>query len=127
MRRLLALLLALASPVFAEPLVFEGRIEASERAVLSSRLNGVVAERERELAAASERIGGHLMHIGQLSVAHDHLLGHNGQLSAELAAARAEVNRLSHQLFAVYASTSWRSTVGLRFGSRAVRRIVRGR
>ncbi|MEQ8898572.1 MAG: efflux RND transporter periplasmic adaptor subunit [Roseovarius sp.] len=44
MRSLLALLIALASPGLAEPLVFEGRIEASERAVLSSRLNGVVAE-----------------------------------------------------------------------------------
>ncbi|KZY34113.1 efflux transporter periplasmic adaptor subunit [Roseovarius sp. HI0049] len=44
MRWLLALLLALAQPGIAEPLVFEGRIEASERAVLSSRLNGVVAE-----------------------------------------------------------------------------------
>ncbi|MEQ8291157.1 MAG: efflux RND transporter periplasmic adaptor subunit [Roseovarius sp.] len=44
MRWLVALLLALAQPGYADPLVFEGRIEASERAVLSSRLNGVVAE-----------------------------------------------------------------------------------
>ncbi|MGK7753613.1 MULTISPECIES: efflux RND transporter periplasmic adaptor subunit [unclassified Roseovarius] len=44
MRWLLAFLLVVAQPGLAEPLVFEGRIEASERAVLSSRLNGVVAE-----------------------------------------------------------------------------------
>ncbi len=46
MTRLLCLLLglAIAGPAVAEPLVFEGRIEASERAVLSSRLNGVVSE-----------------------------------------------------------------------------------
>lgn len=44
MNYLLAVLLPLASPAFTEPLVFEGRVEASDRAVLSSRLNGVVDE-----------------------------------------------------------------------------------
>lgn len=32
------------APVGAEPLVFEGRVEATERAVLSTRLDGVVTE-----------------------------------------------------------------------------------
>jgi membrane fusion protein (multidrug efflux system) len=46
MTRCLALLFAVttAHMAVAEQLVFEGRIEASDRAVLSSRLNGVVAE-----------------------------------------------------------------------------------
>lgn len=41
---LFAFLLGLGGAVRAEPLVLEGRIEASGRAVLSSRLNGVVVE-----------------------------------------------------------------------------------
>jgi RND family efflux transporter MFP subunit len=36
--------LAIGSVVLAEPMVLQGRIEASERAVLSSRLDGVVVE-----------------------------------------------------------------------------------
>ncbi len=39
-----AILCWLAAPAMAEPLTFDGRVEAYKRAELSSRLNGVVAE-----------------------------------------------------------------------------------
>ncbi len=40
----IAILCWLVAPAMAEPLTFEGRVEAYKRAELSSRLNGVVAE-----------------------------------------------------------------------------------
>jgi len=71
-----------------------------------------LAERNLELARVSEQVGPQMAQIDQLSAA--------------LGAAHAEIHRLNQLLSALYASTSWRSTRGLRFGSRAARRIVRG-
>ncbi|MBY6266414.1 hypothetical protein EI613_31620 (plasmid) [Azospirillum sp. 412522] len=105
-----------------------GELKGHAQAVETARetAQSEAARLGAELAVASGQIDAHIAHVGELSATNSQLSLHNGQLSAALEAAHAEIGRLTHQLAALYTSTSWRSTSGLRFGSRAARRILRG-